>query len=84
MSRRFDRFAVILAAGILVSTMNNNVIVVMKGKERFEIARDGGSKVPADVKVGDKVTVHYRMTATDVEAKAAKAAKAPAKAKKAA
>lgn len=99
MSRRCDRFAVLLAAGVLASAMalgakpdayqvtgnvveiNNNVIVVMKGKERFEIARDGGSKVPADVKVGDKVTVHYRMTATDVEAKAAKA---PAKAKKAA
>src|SRR6476660_9361554 len=72
MSKRVERFAVFLAAGILASAMalgakpdayqvtgnvveiNNNVIVVMKGKERFEIARDGGSKVPADVKVGDK------------------------------
>ena len=48
-------------------------IVVMKGKDRWEIARDAASKVPADVKVGDKVTIHYRMTATDVESKAAPA-----------
>ncbi len=99
MSRKFERFAGLLAAGILASAMamaakpdayqvtgnvveiNASTIVVMKGKERFEIARDGSTKMPGDVKVGDKVTVHFRMTATDVESKAAKA---PAKAKKAA
>ncbi|MEO8429961.1 MAG: hypothetical protein ABI592_00520 [Acidobacteriota bacterium] len=99
MSKNMHRFAVLLAGGVFVSAMalaekpdayqvtgnvvevSSSLIVVMKGKERFEIARDAGSKVPADVKVGDKVTVHFRMTATNVEAKAAKA---PAKAKKAA
>ncbi len=47
-------------------------IVVQKGKDRWEIARDASTKM-GDVKVGDKVTIHYRMTATDVEGKTAKA-----------
>ncbi len=64
-----------------VVEVSADMIVVMKGKDRWEIARDASSKVPADVKVGDKVTVYYKMTATEVEAKSA--AK-PAKAKKAA
>ena len=53
-------------------------IVVQKGKDRWEIARDSSSKVPADVKVGDKVTIEYRMTATGVEVKSG-ATKAKAK-----
>jgi len=55
-------------------------IVVMKGKDRWEISRDAASKVPADVKVGDKVTIYYRMTATEVESKAAPAKKTTKKA----
>jgi hypothetical protein len=47
-------------------------IVVQKGKDRWEIARDASTK-GGDVKVGDKVTIHYRMTATEVEGKPAKA-----------
>jgi hypothetical protein len=47
-------------------------IVVQKGKDRWELARDASTKM-GDVKVGDKVTIHYRMTATDVEGKPAKA-----------
>jgi hypothetical protein len=59
-----------------VVEVSSDMIVVMKGKDRWEIARDASSKVPADVKVGDKVTVYYRMTATEVESKgAAKPAK---------
>jgi hypothetical protein len=54
-----------------VLEVNKDMIVVQKGKDRWEIARDASSKVPSDVKVGDKVTIHYRMTATEVEAKAA-------------
>jgi hypothetical protein len=46
-------------------------IVVQKGKDRWEIARDGSTKIPADVKVGDKVTIEYRMHATSVEVKPA-------------
>jgi ribosomal protein S1 len=68
-----------------VVEVNNDRIVVMKGKDRWEIARDASSKVPAGVKVGDKVTVYYKMTATEVESKeAAKPAKAEKKTKKAA
>jgi uncharacterized OsmC-like protein len=60
-------------------------ITVLKGKEKFEIAL-GGAAVPTGVKVGSKVTVHYSMTAADIEskdkpaapAKPAKAAKTPA------
>ena len=60
-----------------VVEVSGDKIVVMKGKERFEVARDSGTKM-GDVKVGDKVTIHYRMTATEVESKGG-AAKAPAK-----
>jgi hypothetical protein len=58
-----------------VVEISNDKIVVMKGKDKWEIARDAASKVPADIKVGDKVTIYYRMTATEVESKAAKPAK---------
>jgi hypothetical protein len=54
-----------------VLEINNDMIVVQKGKDRWEIARDGSTKVPADLKVGDKVTIEYRMHATAVEVKAA-------------
>jgi hypothetical protein len=67
-----------------VTEINGSMIVVMKGKERFEIARDGSTKMPTGVKVGDKVTVYYRMTATEVEAKGAAKAAPKAKSKKAA
>lgn len=45
-------------------------IVVQKGQEKWEIARDGSTKITGDVKVGAKVTVEYRMTATSIEVKA--------------
>lgn len=61
-----------------VVEMTDSMIVVMKGKDRWEIARDASTKMQGDVKVGTKVTIMYTMTATEVEAKAAKgAAKKP-------
>ena len=57
-----------------VLEMNDSMIVVQKGKERWEIARDANTKITGDVKVGSKVTVMYTMTATDVEVKGEKAA----------
>jgi hypothetical protein len=48
-----------------------DMIAVQKGKDRWEVARDGSTKMPADVKIGDKVTIEYRMTATTVEVKPA-------------
>lgn len=66
-----------------VAEINDSMIVVEKGqkKERFEIARDSSTKVSSDVKVGDKVTVHYTMTAKDVEMKPAKGEKGAKKEK---
>lgn len=58
----------------------DTMIVVMKGKERFEIDRDASTKVTGDLKVGEKVTVMYTMTAKEVEVKADKSAKKDAKA----
>jgi hypothetical protein len=50
-----------------VTAVEDDVITVTKGKEKFEIARDPADKTP--VKVGDKVTVKYRMTAASIEVK---------------
>ena len=47
-------------------------IVVQKDKEKWEIARTGDTKTTGQPKVGDKVTVHYTMTAASVEVKADK------------
>ena len=58
-----------------VVEVSDSMIVVMKGKERFEMARDASTKVTGDLKVGAKITAKYRITATTVEVKAAKAAK---------
>jgi len=58
-----------------VLDVNDSMIAVQKGKDRWELKRDSSTKVSGDVKKGDKVTVHYTMTATDVEVKADKAAK---------
>ena len=45
------------------------MIAVQKGKDRWEVARDAGTKVTGDLKVGSKVTIKYRMIATSVEVK---------------
>src|SRR5437879_4834575 len=58
-----------------VLEVSDTMIAVQKGKERWEINRDANTKVTGDVKVGDKVTVTYTMTATEVEVKAGKGAK---------
>ena len=58
-----------------VLEVNDSMIVVQKGKDRWEINRDANTKVTGDVKVGDKVHVTYTMSATDVEVKAGKGGK---------
>ena len=60
-----------------VLELTDTMIVVQKGKERWEVARDVNTKMNGDVKVGSKVTVMYTMTATEVEGKGEKAAKKP-------
>lgn len=65
------------ATGTVLS-MTDTSITIMKGKEKWEIAT---TSAPADVKVGDKVTVHYTMTASSIDAPKAAATKAAPTAK---
>jgi len=58
-----------------VEEVSDTMIVVMKGKERFEMARDASTKINGDLKVGAKITAQYKITATSVEVKAATASK---------
>src|SRR5262249_832146 len=62
-----------------VVSVSPDMIVVMKGKDKWELGRDSATKMTAEPKVGDKVTIEYRMVATSVEAKAAPAPKAKKK-----
>jgi hypothetical protein len=64
-----------------VLEVSGDMIAVQKGKDRWEIARDASTKVTGDLKVGAKVTIEYRMTATSVDVKAEKAAATKAKKK---
>lgn len=61
-----------------VTAVDATSFTVMKGKERFHIAKDATTKVTGELKQGAKVTVKYQMIAVSVEAKEAKA---PAKKK---
>jgi len=63
-----------------VLEVNDSMIVVQKGKDRWEVNRDANTKVTGDVKVGDKAHVTYTMSATNIEVKAGKGAKKEAKA----
>lgn len=51
-----------------VKSVTADTIVVEKGKELWEITRSG-AKTTGDPKVGSKVTVEYRMTATAITVK---------------
>ncbi len=53
-----------------VLELKDDSIVVQKGKEKWEVARDKDSKVTGDLKVGSKVTVTYTMKATGIDVKA--------------
>ncbi len=55
-----------------VVEVTDQKIIVQKGKEKWELAKDPATKTNGDVKVGDKVTVEYTMTATDITSKPAK------------
>lgn len=55
-----------------VTELTDTKIVVDKKGEMHEIARTADTKVKGDLKVGEKVTVKYTMTATDIEVKGGK------------
>jgi len=48
-----------------------DAVVVQKGKEKWEIAKDKDTKITGDLKVGSKVTIMYTMKAVSIDAKAA-------------
>jgi len=52
-----------------VLEVKDTMIVVQKGKDKWEIAKDANTKVKGDLKVGAKVTIQYEMKATDIEVK---------------
>lgn len=60
-----------------VLEVTDDVIVVEKGKEKWEVARDKDTKISGDLKVGSKVTIQYQMKATEIEVKDATAKPAP-------
>lgn len=53
-----------------VLEVKDNVIVVDKNGEKFEMAKDANTKVKGDVKVGAKVTIKYESRAAEIEVKA--------------
>ena len=53
-----------------VLEVKDNVIVVDKKGEKFELKKDANTKIKGDLKVGAKVTVKYESLATDIEVKA--------------
>jgi len=55
-----------------VVAVDDKTIVVEKGKDKWEIARDAATKVIGELKVGDKVTIEYGMTAATITVKEAK------------
>lgn len=52
-----------------VLAMTDSTITVQKGSEKWELNK-GSANIPADVKVGSKITAQYTMTASSIEEKA--------------
>jgi hypothetical protein len=63
-----------------VLEVTDTTIVVQKGNDKWEIARDKATVISGDLKVGSKVTVFYTMQAAKIEVK--EAPKTPAAPKK--
>lgn len=55
-----------------VAEVTDSTIVIQKGEEKWELARDSSTKIEGKIAVGEKVVVEYRMTATDVAVKPSK------------
>ena len=52
-----------------VVDVKDDQIVVKKGNENWELARDKDTKGAGEIKKGDRVTIKYKMIATSVESK---------------
>ena len=64
-----------------VVDVKDDVIIVKKGNDNWEIARDKDTKATGEIKKGDKVMIKYKMIATSIEGKEAPKGKAEAKSK---
>ena len=49
--------------------VTDTTIVVDKKGEKWEVSKDAASVVHGELKKGNKVTIKYKMVATDIEAK---------------
>src|SRR5215212_2172976 len=52
-----------------VVDLKDDQIIVKKGTENWEIARDKDTKATGEIKKGDRVTIKYKMIATSIESK---------------
>jgi hypothetical protein len=64
-----------------VVDVKDDVIIVKKGNDNWEIARDKDTKAKGEFKKGDRVTIKYKMIATSIEGKEAPKGKVEAKVK---
>ncbi|CAL1240003.1 hypothetical protein [Candidatus Methylocalor cossyra] len=55
-----------------VLELTDSAIVVGKGKEKWEIARDPQTEIKGELQKGAKVTVEYTMSANRIEVKGGK------------
>jgi hypothetical protein len=63
--------------GKVVEVTDDLIVVLNKDEEKWEIGRDKSTKVDGKLKVGEKVTIQYTMSAASVEVKDEKATPAP-------
>jgi hypothetical protein len=63
-----------------VVDVKDDAIIVKKGSENWEIARDKDTKTSGEVKKGDRVMVKYKMIATSIEGKESAKTKSDSKA----
>ncbi len=52
-----------------VLAIDGDVVTVQKGDEKWEIEISSETKVEGKLKVGEKVTIHYRMIAKSIDQK---------------
>lgn len=52
----------------MLAELRDDLIVIEKGKERWEILRTPGTAVKGEIKKGAKVSIEIRMSAASVEA----------------
>ncbi len=52
-----------------VLELRNDAVVVQKGTEKWEIAKDKDTKLKGDLKAGSKATITYTMKAVSIDVK---------------